>query len=123
MDVYENIMSYHSSGCGSLRSAPRLTEGQLDRWADAMDDHSSRRKVRSGDCWFVQPAVNAGDGRASHPFNLLDEAIIRANNNGNDIIYLRAGTYQITQSNFGQGYTIRKPVMIRATRSGSALLR
>ena len=113
LDVFYNIMSYHP-----IDDTDRLTEGQLDVWADVMDFYTSRINIRSGDSWFVNPNGGNGNGTANTPFNSIGNGVDSADDNGGDIIYFRAGNHTIPTNN----YTIDKPVTLRATRQGSAVI-
>jgi hypothetical protein len=112
-DVADNVMSYHH--LAPLRNPlRRLTEGQLDHWTDAAVRYNSRIDVRDGRAIFV--ATNGGtiltsNGTSSSPF-ALNWATFVANQNGNDILIMRPGTYNTS-------ITIKKPMTIRATRQGS----
>ncbi len=119
--IFLNIMSYHNFGnsCNGYVSGfnpNNLSEMQLDVWADVMDEHSSRRNVRSGDSWFVKPSGSNGDGTAKNPFDLIFHGLNAINPQGGDVIYLREGNH----SNIPD--VIKKPVTIRATRKGSAII-
>ena len=109
-DVFLNIMSYHSN-------LSRLTERQMDQWADGMDDDPTRRAVRSGDSWFVKTSGANGDGTAADPFNATVEGANAANVNGGDIIYFRQGTHIISVP-----LVIDIPVTLSATREGTAII-
>lgn len=135
---FDNIMSYHSPGAGTFIGASnRLTELQLDRWADAMDERKvnvpsnrtyNRTKVRSGSTRFVAPnAPNPTPitnqinyypeyGNSYKPANLnfivnVNQSILQ---NG-DMILFRPGIYTFKG-------TIKKRVILRATRNGSAVI-
>lgn len=108
-DVAANIMSYHF--LPPLRAnLHRLTERQLDRWADIAVDFY-RRPVCDGRVWFVDVQTPGYEGTSTYPFDAVERAVEAANKEGGDVILLRPGAYD-------EKLTIRKPVTLRATREG-----
>jgi len=107
-DVFFNIMSYHAN-------RTRLTERQLDRWADTAS--FSREHVVSGRTIFVQG--NGGGlmpiGSSFRPFRTVRAGINTAGADGGDIVLIRPGAYDET-------LTITKPVTLRATRRGPVVI-
>jgi hypothetical protein len=103
-NVFFNIMSYHGS-------ITRLTELQLDRWADTAND--DRENVRSGRTIFVATELGGlfPNGSSTRPFITVQSGVDEANPDGGDIVLLRPGAYNET-------LTISKPVTLRATRQG-----
>jgi hypothetical protein len=112
-DVAENLMSYHflKPMKADLR---RLTEGQMDRWADTAEDFY-RKPVRDGRTWFVDRQTPGNEGTSTYPCDSVKLAAAAANDKGGDIIVLRPGEYHET-------LTISKPVTLRATRKGPATI-
>lgn len=110
-NVFLNVMSYHGSACGQNANTIRMTELQLDEWADTAND--DRENARSGRTIFV--AADGGgifaNGSSTSPFGTVEDAVDEANSGGGDIVLLRPGTYNET-------LTISKPVTLRATRVG-----
>lgn len=111
-NVAENIMSKHYEE-PIAAELTRLTEGQLDRWTEGMDEYVLRVKVRDGRTWVVDQKSGANVGTMRYPFASVNLAVEAANSNGGDIILLRPGQY-------AQAVTIQKPVTLRATRNGPA---
>jgi hypothetical protein len=104
-------MSYHF--LKPVKAVPaRLTEGQLDRWADTTLDFY-RKKVCDGRTWFVDQRTPGPEGTSTYPYASVSRAVSAANGNGGDIILLRPGAYD-------EAVTISKPVTLRATRKGPA---
>ena len=106
-NVFFNIMSYHAN-------RTRLTERQLDRWADTA--RFFRERVVSGRTFFVQG--NGGGliiGSSSLPFRTVRAGINAAGADGGDIVLIRPGAYDET-------LTITKPVTLRATRTGPVVI-
>ena len=102
-NVFLNVMSYHSN-------TTRLTEKQLDRWADL--GNGDRSGVTHGRTRFVDR--NAGIfqfGTSVFPFDTVSEGVNAADNG--DIVLLRPGGYNQTM-------TISKPLCLRVTRTGAA---
>jgi hypothetical protein len=107
VDAVQNVMSYRS-----LRT--RLTEEQLDVWADYASTMYSN--VADGRTYFV--ATNgsiSGTGRSTHPVDTVTNGVALASRDGNDIVLLRPGVYHETP-------TIQRPVTLRATRAGPAII-
>ena len=111
-NVLYNIMSYH-------QNSTRLTELQLDRWADAMDNYPTRKLVRSGDSWFVRPDELNGNGDADSPFNSIAIGVTNSNTAGGDIIYFFPGNHPLPDMIH---FTIEKPVTLRAMRRGVVVI-
>lgn len=89
-----------------------FTEQQMDKWSDWATSH--RLSQLSGRTWFVHPsASNAGTGTSASPVKLVN-GVSAANNNGNDILLLKPGTHAVG--------TISKPMTLRASRAGAAIL-
>ena len=112
--IAENIMSYHHLDPVQAQLT-RLTEGQLDRWANTADEYFTRRKVRDGRTIFVSTDKGNGKGRVgSHccPYQTVNNAVEKANLDGGDILLLKPGVYN-------ESITIDKPLTLRATRKGS----
>lgn len=108
-------MSYHflKPICAKLT---RLTEGQLDRWTEGVDEYYSRKKVRDGRTIFVdlkRHKRSGSLGTSTYPFVSVNHAIGAANSDGGDIILLKPGAYD-------EPVTISKPLTLRATRKGQA---
>jgi hypothetical protein len=116
LDVFENVMSYH---LGSSRH--RLTELQLDRWADFASDHvlpaaAPQNDVVDGRTLFVEAdPVRSGRGSSQEPFLDVNEAVAAANPQGGDILLFRPGSYPGPR-------TFDRAVTLRATRAGAAVL-
>ncbi|MBL7825395.1 MAG: hypothetical protein JNJ57_02115 [Saprospiraceae bacterium] len=105
-------MSYHDL---SLRE--RLTEGQLDRWADAMDQYDSRRKVRYGNSWFVNSDwPGGGNGTAASPFSSIYNALNSASASGDDMLYFKQTSTPYQTSVPGFIVVLNKPMTLRAMR-------
>lgn len=124
-NVFHNIMSYHRSYCDPpdevaySEFVDELTEGQLDKWADAMDGYDSRRLVRTGDSYFPY----SFDFAPFFPQNFnsaINEISDKFSNGytGVDIIYLSNDEYHIQDNTF-----INFPVIIYATRQGAGILK
>ncbi len=118
-DVFNNLMSYHGTCCSVGGSQTRLTEQQLDRWADT-GRAQPRVAVCDGLTLFVDTMTVGGRGFPGHseyPYNRVETAVQgAANYNGFPVILmLRPGTYN-------ERLTIRTPVTLRATRRGPAVI-
>ncbi|MGE0480368.1 MAG: hypothetical protein AB7Q17_07845 [Phycisphaerae bacterium] len=110
-DVFLNIMSYHRSGCGQGASVARLTELQLDHWADTAS--FARLSVRDGRTFFVQAGAGGSqNGRSTNPFDLIAEGR-NAANGGGDIVMIRGGNYP-------ENLRISTPVTLRTPRGSLA---
>lgn len=111
-DVFFNIMSFHGRNCGtSFFGVSRLTERQLDRWADAASTSSAN--VCSGQTHFVDAGFNGVEtGRSSNPYNRLAEGISAAAGGG-DILMIRSGIYL-------ENLRISAPVTLRVPRGNSS---
>jgi hypothetical protein len=109
-----NVMSFRGANpiqCGEGPAGIYLTEGQLDRWADAAS--TSRIGVCDGRTFFVQAGAGGiQTGRSGVPFDRVIEGVTAANSGG-DIIMIRAGTYP-------ERLTIRNPVTLRVPRGQTA---
>lgn len=109
--VFLNIMSFHGRNCGTGLGVSRLTERQLDRWADAASTGSGG--VCDGQTHFVDSAFNGVEtGRSSNPYNRLVEGLAAAVGGG-DILVLRGGSYF-------ENLTIGAPVTLRTRRGDVA---
>lgn len=105
-NVFLNIMSYHRSGCGQGADVARLTELQLDHWADTAS--FTRLSVRDGRTFFVQAGVGGSqNGRSTSPFDLVAEGR-NAANGGGDIVMIRGGNY-LENLTFNTPMTLRTP--------------
>lgn len=105
-NVFLNIMSYHRSGCGQGAAVDRLTELQLDHWADIAS--FTRGQVRDGRTFFVQAgAGGVQNGLSTSPFDLVAEGR-NAANSGGDIVMIRDGTYPENLM-FSTPMTLRTP--------------
>jgi hypothetical protein len=118
-DVFNNLMSYHGTCCSVGGSQTRLTELQLDRWAD-IGRAQPRVAVCDGLTLFVDPNGFTGRGFPGHsetPYARVEVAVQgAANYNGFPVILmLRPGAYN-------ERFTIRTPVTLRATRRGPAVI-
>jgi hypothetical protein len=105
-NVFFNLMSYHGI-------ADRLTELQLDRWADYAGV-TPRRNVTSGITWFVAPdGPSFGDGRSTFPIPtvLAASLVVRPG----DIVMLRPGRYN-------ENLTLNRPGAYWASRQGPAII-
>ena len=133
-NVFFNVMSYHHLNGGDLIY---LSEGQMDAWADAMDEYkieistdrrdNNRTKVRTGKSWFASPnAPNPSPisgqinyfpeyGNSFKPINLKFAFSGNPFLNQGGVIFLRKGDYDYTG-------VMDKPITLRATRKGSAIL-
>jgi hypothetical protein len=109
-NVFQNLMSYHGTTCGNGGSQTRLTELQLDRWADANPNRlnaTGGRRTR-----FVQVGAN-GSGSSTNPFGSVQNAV-NASTAG-DIILLRPGSYN-------EIITINRAVTLRVSRRGPVVI-
>jgi hypothetical protein len=109
-NVFQNLMSYHGTTCANGGSQTRLTELQLDGWADANPNRlnaTSGRRTR-----FVRVGAN-GSGSSTNPFGRVQNAVNAANNG--DILLLRPGAYN-------EVLTINKAVTLRAPRTGAVAI-
>ncbi len=113
-DVFGNIMSYHWSPTCSPFSpdVSRLTEKQLDRWADTASS-TFRLNVCDGQTFFVQANFNGfQNGRSGNPFDLVSDGLREADGGG-DIVMIRGGTYP-------ERLRISTPVTLRTPRGQTA---
>ena len=117
LNIFWNNMSYlheHDGQSYGQTFMYRLTEGQLDRVADVAND--VRAAVRSGRTWFVSPSGNFfGTGASTNALLYPSQGVGAANAAGGDIVLLRPGTYP-------QNLTITKPVTLRASHAGTAVI-
>jgi hypothetical protein len=118
-NVFQNLMSYHGTCCSVGGSQTRLTELQLDRWAD-IERAQPRVAVCDGLTLFVDPNGFTGRGFPGHseyPYDKVEIAVQgAANYNGFPVILmLRPGAYN-------EQFTISTPVTLRATRRGPAVI-
>lgn len=123
-DVFFNIMSYHDSGCGQGIVSTRLTEQQLDRWADAAAgaNGGNRQFVVDGVTLFVDvtaPQQHPFFGFSTNPYNNIHDAVNGAIDSQNfgwgAVLLLRPGA-------FNQQLTINTPLTLRAPRTGPATI-
>lgn len=90
-----------------------FTELQMDKWADIAN--LQRSPVASGKMRFVdQSSASSGSGTSISPIKQLFIAVIASNASGDDILMLRPGNYTAA--------TLSKPMVLRATRKGSATI-
>jgi hypothetical protein len=107
LEAFENIMSYRF-----VRT--RMTEGQLDVWTDYAS--TMYNNVAAGRTHFVAPnGSGSGTGRSTDPMATVSTGVALANPDGSDIVLLRPGIYHET-------FTIDRPVTLRATRAGPAII-
>lgn len=118
-DAFFNLMSYHGTCCSVGGSQTRLTELQLDRWADF--NFYFRSGICDGFTFFVDHPMNrAQDGTSGFPFQSVIVAVDKAiTARGNDILMLRPGAYN-------ERLTIKLPagtsLTLRATLRGPAVI-
>lgn len=117
-DTYWNNMGYlHPDQTFGSTIMNRRTENQLDAWTDVADGF--RAPVTSGRTWFTDThGSDSNAGSSAAPFRTVGHAIGAAFLDrplGGDVVLLRAGTY-------AENLTINRPVTLRATRLGSAIL-
>ncbi len=106
-DVFMNVMSYHPN-------LVRLTEQQLDRWADTAN--GARAAVRDGQMIFVRPGGPFGNGSSASPLNGVVIGVVASQARpGNNILILRPGVYN-------ERPRINTPVTLRATRQGPVFI-
>ncbi|MGE3181737.1 MAG: hypothetical protein AB7N71_08910 [Phycisphaerae bacterium] len=107
-DVFFNIMSFHGRNCGtSISGVSRLTERQLNRWADAASTGSNH--VCDGQTHFIDAGFNGVEtGRSANPYNRVAEGLAAATG-GWDILMIRGG-------NYFENLTISAPVTLRTPR-------
>lgn len=111
-DVFFNVMSYHF---GTIR----MTELQLDTWANAAASVSHRRLVTDGRTYFVQVGGNLlGTGFSHDPLATVRGGVAASVASG-DIVLLRPGAYNEWPLTIGTG---NKAVTLRATRKGPAVI-
>ena len=115
-NIFWNNMSYlHPSQAYGQTFMYRMTEQQLDKWADTSTD-TSRIAVRSGRTWFVATGGSlSGTGMSFFPFLHPSQGRDAANPGGGDIILLRPGTYP-------GAVTIDHPLTLRVARFGTATI-
>jgi len=112
-NTYFNNMSYHNGGFSYGHFVLyRMTEGQLDRWADTAN--GVRNPVCSGKTWFVSTTGGLfASGSSTDPYVLPALGVGAANAGGGDIVLMRPGVYP-------QVLTVNKPVTLRVARGGTA---
>ncbi len=111
-DVFFNIMSYHGG-------RTRMTELQLDTWANLAASTIHRRFVADGRTYFVQVGGNLlGTGFSGDPIATVRRGVEVAASSG-DIVLLRPGAYNEWPLTIGAG---NKAVTLRATRQGPAVI-
>jgi Pregnancy-associated plasma protein-A len=113
-DIYENNMSYHNGGLGyGHYILYRLTEGQLDYWADTANN--IRHSVAAARTRFTSYCLACvGNGSSQIPYGSVWQAHYYAN--PGDILLLRPGHYPEA------ALILNKPVTLRATRTGPAVI-
>lgn len=124
-NVFFNLMSYHGTCCSSIGGAQtRLTELQLDRWADiASTNTGGRLGVCDGVTIFVQPNAVARPGfrgLSTNPWPTIqaaqdDAANYLRNLRLGSILILRPGAYN-------EQLTLNTPMTLRATSQGPATI-
>ena len=108
------------AGPGFVQSVAELALGfmvDLSRGVSraTADYHAGRKPGTSGFTRFVQASAGTGGtGTSVAPYNLLSTAITNASTVEKDILMLRPGTYTAA--------TLNKPMTIRATRNGPAII-
>ncbi|MEO1654022.1 MAG: T9SS type A sorting domain-containing protein [Bacteroidota bacterium] len=108
-DVFRNTMSYHNAG---INTRVRMTEGQLDRWSDAL--RSYRTNVADRKCIFVRDGGGFfWTGFSSSPWPSV--ALGQAAASSGDVLVLRPGNYD-------EQLTLNKPMSLRATRAGIVVI-
>lgn len=117
-DVYFNVMSYHGYyPCGHRQDTPRLTEGQLNHWADGTLLVQAGAGIVSGVTRFVDRSANpsGATGLSTNPYSTVVAGVANANGTGGDIVLIRPGAYNET-------LTLAKPVTLRAPRGGGVVI-
>ena len=120
-DVWLNLMSYHGTTGGSpaaplpmgVHFQSRLTEGQLDRWAD-WASAGARLRVCDGVTYFVGPNAGPVSGQSGSPHPTISGVLASAqladeNVRNNPILMFRPGRYK------GMGFDPNHTVTIRLT--------
>ena len=112
-NIWTNNMTYmHPSQSYGVTIMDRLTEKQLDRWADTAN--SVRAAVVSGRTRFVERCLGCvGSGTSTNPYGSVFQGHLNAVDG--DILLLRPGQYNET-------LTLDKRVTLRATRTGPAVI-
>jgi hypothetical protein len=106
-------MSYHGSGCGNGGSQTRLTELQLDLWADANPNRLNATNAQR--TRFVQGGFSIIQlGSSTFPFRSVRNAV-NASSTPGDIILLQPGSYN-------EILVINKAVTLRVTRRGPVVI-
>lgn len=105
-NVFFNVMSYHANRA-------RLTELQLDGWADW--SNFTRIVAADGMTRFIQVGARGGFGSSVLPFGTVALGVAAVNPAGGDILMLRPGAFDET-------LTIDTPLTLRAPRTGSAII-
>jgi len=123
-NVFFNLMSYHGTCCSTGGAQMRLTELQLDRWADiASTNTGGRLGVCDGVTIFVEANAGAGSGfrgLSTNPWPTIqaaqdDAANYLRNLQLGSILMLRPGAYN-------ERLTLNTPMTLRATRQGPATI-
>lgn len=111
-DVYLNLLNNRIDCHGGVfNPIVRLTERQLDHWADTAS--VTLLGVCDGQTFFVDAAFNGFEtGRSSNPFNRVAEGLHEADGGG-DIVLIRGG-------NYFENLTLSTPVTLRAPRGNTA---
>ncbi|MBI5836193.1 MAG: hypothetical protein HZB25_03000 [Candidatus Eisenbacteria bacterium] len=113
LNVFWNNMAYmhiHDGQVFGQTLLDRMTELQLDRWADSA--RTIRRPVCSGRTFFVATDGNLfGSGTGVNPYLNVSTGIAACDPAGGDVVMIRPGNYH-------QNLTITKKVTLRATREG-----
>jgi hypothetical protein len=124
LDTYKNLMSYHNF---ASNNPIRLTEKQLNKWADAAYWSFSRRDVRSGWTFFMSPNGDLNSGNSSlFPSKDITKVLTVSQNleppsPNTNMIYLESGIYwSVSQPN--QPVIIDQRVTLRAIGGGSAFI-
>jgi hypothetical protein len=123
-NVFFNLMSYHGTCCSTGGAQMRLTELQLDRWADiASTNTGGRLGVCDGVTIFVEANAVARPGfrgLSTNPWPTIqaaqdDAANYLRNLRLGSILMLRPGAYN-------ERLTLNTPMTLRATRQGPATI-
>lgn len=115
-DVFFNLMSYHT-----ITGNPRLTPDQLDRWANSIWFYNNREAVVRGEPIFVNinnscPLPSSCFGTPNLEFDTFNKGYGRVNSS-QDVIILREGSYNATNT------TYSKACLIYATEGGNATIK
>jgi hypothetical protein len=116
-NTYFNMMSYHGGLNGEPRDqvTTRLTEEQLDAFADYASDPAYHRNMSSGATRFVgtDGADATGTGRSKCPYRSVTKAANVNDDPGDVILMLRPG-------NYSERPRLTNRMALRVTRSGPA---